>query len=63
MLRDGSDTMTNVWLIEPKDKLYQWIEKLPLEALVRLEVLLIIEDIIADKSLNKQRKSLLELAI
>ena len=33
----------NIWLIEPKDKLYQCIEKLP-QLLVRLETLFIISD-------------------
>ena len=35
-----------VWLIVPKDKLYQWIQKLS-ELLRSLEVLFIINDIIA----------------
>ena len=51
-----------VWLIEPKDKLYQWIEKLS-HLLARSETLFIIDDIIADESLDKRRQSLLELAI
>ena len=41
-----------VWLIEPKDNLYQWIQKLS-ELLRFLEVLFIIDDIIANKSLDK----------
>ena len=41
-----------VWLIEPKDRLYQWVEKLSL-LLARLETLFIIDDIIADESLDK----------
>ena len=52
----------NVWLVEPKDKLYDYIEKLS-----NLEtgsaVLFIVDDIIADKNLDKRRQSLLELAI
>ena len=52
----------NVWLIEPKDKLYQWIEKLS-QLLAHSETLFIIDDIIADESLDKRRQSLLELAI
>ena len=52
----------NVWLIEPKDKLYQWVEKLS-QLLARSETLFIINDILADVSLDKQRQSLLELAI
>ena len=51
-----------VWLIEPKGKLYQWIEKLP-QLLAHSETLFIIDDIIADESLDKKRQSLLELAI
>ena len=51
-----------VWPIEPRDKLYQWIEKLP-QLLARSETLFIIDDIIADESLDKKRQSLLELAI
>ena len=52
----------NVWLVEPKDKLYDYIEKLSnLEA--GNAVLFIVDDIIADKNLDKRRQSLLELAI
>ena len=51
-----------VWLIEPKDKCYQWIQKL--SRLLRfLEVLFIIDDIIANKDLDKRRQPLLELPI
>ena len=51
-----------VWLVEPKDKLYQWVEKLS-QLLAFLETLFIIDDIIADEGLDKRRQSLLELAI
>ena len=52
----------NVWIVEPKDKLYDHIEKLSnLEAGNAL--LFIVDDIIADESLDKRRQSLLELAI
>ena len=51
-----------VWLIEPKDKLYQWVEKLS-QLLARLKTLFIVDDIIADEGLDKRRQSLLELAI
>ena len=52
----------NVWLVEPKDKLYDYIEKLSnLEAVNA--VLFIVDDIIADELLDKRRQSLLELAI
>ena len=50
------------WLIEPKDNLYQWIKKLP-ELLRFLELLFIIDDIIANESLDKRRQPLLELSI
>ena len=49
-------------LIEPKEKLYQWIEKL-LQLLECLEALFIIDDIVADEGLDKKRQPLLELAI
>ena len=52
-----------VWIVDPtKDNLYQWIKKLS-ELLRFLEVLLIINDIIANESLDKKRQSLLELEI
>ena len=52
----------NVWLVEPKDKLYDYIEKLSnLEA--GNVVLFIVDGIIADENLDKRRQSLLELAI
>ena len=51
-----------VWLVDPKDSLYQWIKKLS-ELLRFFEVLFIIDDIIANESLDKRRQSLLELSI
>ena len=51
-----------VWLIESKDNLYQWIQNLS-ELLRFLEVLFIIDDIIANKDLDKRRQTLLELSI
>ena len=51
-----------VWLMEPKDKLYHWIEKLS-QFLARSETLFIIDDIIADGGLAKKRQSLLEQAL
>ena len=51
-----------VWLVEPKDNLYQWIKKLS-ELLRFLEVLFIINDIIANESPDKGRQPLLELSI
>ena len=51
-----------VWLVEPRDRLYKWIEKL--SQLSRLlETLFIIDDIIADESLDKRSQSLLALVI
>ena len=51
-----------VWLLEPKENLYQWIKKLSM--LLRfLDVLFIIYDVIANESLGKRRQPLLELAI
>ena len=41
----------NVWFVDPKSKLYQWTEKLS-ELLRFLEVLFIIDDIIANESLH-----------
>ena len=52
----------SVWLVDPKDNLYQWIKKLS-ELLRFLEVLFIIDDIIANESLDKRRQPLLELSI
>ena len=50
-----------VWLVEPKENLYQLIKKLS-ELLRFLEVLFII-DIIANKSLDKRRQPLLEYQV
>ena len=55
-------TDDKLWLVEPKDNLYQWIKKLS-ELLRFLEVLFIIDDIIANESLDKRRQPLLELSI
>ena len=49
----------NVWLVDPKDNLYQSIKKLS-ELLRFLEVLFIIDDIIANEGLDKKRQPLLE---
>ena len=46
-----------VWLVEPKDNLYQWIRKFS-ELLRFLEVLFIIDDIIANENLEKRRQPL-----
>ena len=52
----------NVWLIEPKDKLYKWTEKLS-QLLAHYETLFIIDDIIADEGRHKRRQPILELAV
>ena len=54
--------MDQVWLVDAKDNLYQWIKKLS-ELLRFFEVLFIIDDIFANKSLDKRTQPLLELAI
>ena len=51
-----------VWLIESKYRLYLWIEKLS-QLLAHSETLFIIDEIIADESLDKRKQPLLELAI
>ena len=51
----------NVWLVDPKDNLYQWIKKL--SELLRFLEVLIINDIITNESLDKRRQPLLELSI
>ena len=60
--RDWIKNDDRVWFIEPKDKLYQWIEGLS-RVLAHSETLFIIDDIIADEGLDKRRQFLLELAI
>ena len=52
----------NVWLIEPKGNLYWWIGKLS-QLLASFGTLFIIDDIIANKDLDKRRQPLLELSI
>ena len=52
----------NVWLVDPKDNLYRYIKQWS-ELLRFLEVLFIIDDIIANKGLDKSRHPLLELSI
>ena len=44
----------NVWFVDPGDRLFEWIKKLS-ELLSFLEVLFIIDDIIANESLDKRR--------
>ena len=55
-------TDDKVWLIEPKDRLYEQIEKLS-QLLAHSEILFIIDDTIANKGLDKRRQPLLELAV
>ena len=51
-----------VWLVEPKDNLYQWSKKL--SGLLRFfEVLFIVDDIIANENLVKRIQPLSELSI
>ena len=52
----------NVCLIDPKNNLYRWIKKLS-ELLRFLKVLFKVDDTIANKSLDKRRQFLLELAV
>ena len=61
-VRDWIRTDDRVWFIEPKDNLYQWIGKLS-QLLACFETLFIINDIIANKDLDKRRQRLLELSI
>ena len=61
-VRDWIKNDDRVWLIEPNDNLYQWIGKLS-QLLLRFETLFIIDDIIANKDLDKRRQPLLELSI
>ena len=61
MLKNGSKTMI-VFGLDPKGNLYQWIKKLP-ELLQLLEVLFVIDNIIANESLDKRIQPLLELVI
>ena len=61
-VKEWIKTDNNVQLVDPKEKLYQWIEKLS-ELLRFFEVLFIIDDIIANKDLDKRRQSLLQLSI
>ena len=51
-----------VILITPGNQLYYWIEKIG-NLLAGYKTLFLIDDIIADENLNKQRQLLLELAI
>ena len=52
----------DVFLIDPKDRLYDWIVKFS-SIFAGDEVLFIIDDCISDKNFDKRRTPLLELAI
>ena len=52
----------HVFCIEPKDRLFDWIEKLS-QIFAGEETLFIVDDMIADETLDKKRQPLLELAI
>ena len=60
--KDWIKNNDKVWLIDPKDKLCKWTEKLS-QLLACSKTLFIIDNIIADEGLDKKRQSLLELAI
>ena len=55
-------TDQDIWLVEPKEKLNKWIEILSL-LLIDRATLFILDDLIADESLNKRQTSLLDLCI
>ena len=61
-VRDWIKTDDRVWFTEPKDNLYLWIGKLS-QLLARFEKVFIIDDIIANKALDKRRQCLLKLSI
>ena len=52
----------SVILVEPKDKFYEWIQTLG-EILAGYKTLFMVDDIIADKNLDKKQQPLLEPAI
>ena len=51
-----------VFCIEPKDRLFDWIKKFS-KLLANEETLFIVDDMIADETLDKKRQPLLDLAI
>ena len=51
-----------IFIIEPKDKLFEWIEFLS-KLFAGQVTLFIVDDIISDETLDKKRQPLLELAI
>ena len=60
--RNSVKNDNQVWLVEPGERLYEWIQKLS-QLLRLLEVLLIIDDLIADECLDKKRQPLSELSL
>ena len=61
-VRDWIKNDDRVWLVEPNENFYQWIGKLS-QLLSRFKTPFIIDDIIANKDLDKRRQPLLELSI
>ena len=61
-VRDWIKNDDRVWLVEPNENFYQWIGKLS-QLLSRFKTPFIIDDIIANKDLEKRRQPLLELSI
>ena len=61
-VKEWIKTDDNIWLVNPKDSLYQWIQKLS-QLLRFFETIFIIDDIIGNKDLDKRRQPLLELSI
>ena len=60
--KDSIENDEKFWFIEPKDRVYWWIEKFS-ELLASSKTLFIIDDITSDESLDKMTQSLLELAM
>ena len=54
--------MAMFFLIEPQGRLLDWVEKFS-ERFAGKETLFIVDDLIADETMDKRRTSLLELAI
>lgn len=48
--------------MKPKDKLYQWVDKLS-QLLADSQTLFIIDDIISDENLDKKGQALLKLSL
>ena len=61
-VKEWIKTDDNIWMVDPKDSLYQWVQKLS-QLLRFFEVLFIFDNIISNKDLDKRRQPLLELSI